>query len=124
MAKIDVTNLTADEKLYVQAKEKYYSGKPIMSDADFDALEDKLRAEDSFVVDMVGSSKKKKDAIPHLTPMGSLAKVQFKTGFVPWDEFKHKFLNQVPKTSTLNWEPKLDGNAINITYKNDMLISI
>lgn len=124
--KIDLNSLTADEKLYVEAKQKYYAGKPIMSDADFDALEDRLRAIDSFVVDIVGigSTKKKKDAIPHQTPMGSLAKVQFKPGIVPWDEFKHKFLNQVPKTAILNWEPKLDGNAINITYKDEKLVSI
>ena len=124
--KIDLSNLSADEKLFIQAKELYYGGKPIMSDTDFDALEDRLRAIDSFVVDIVGigSSKKKNGVVKHITPMGSLAKVQFKPGIVPWDEFKHKFLNQVPKTATLNWEPKLDGNAINITYTNELLTSI
>jgi DNA ligase (NAD+) len=121
--KYNLTNLTADEQLYLNAKEAYYKGQPIMNDPDFDALEDRLRAIDSFVCDIVGAGSKAKK-IPHLTPMGSLAKVQFKTGIVPWDEFKHKFLNQVPATATLNWEPKLDGNAINITYTNEVLTSI
>jgi len=119
-------NLTPDEELYLKAKQAYYiKGEPIMTDPEFDALEEKLRAEDSFVLDIVGAgTKKKKDVYTHKTKMGSLAKVQFKPNFTPWDELVDKFLSKVPKTATLNWEPKLDGNAINIMYENEMLVKV
>lgn len=119
MAILNLKNLTADEKLYLKAKEKYYKGDPIMTDAEFDALEDTLRLIDSFVIDFVGSTKKKKNMIKHTTPMGSLAKIQFKPGYVPYPEFKNWLKGKT--FSFLKFEPKLDGNAINCIYEDGEL---
>jgi len=120
----NLKNLTPDEELYLKAKELYYKGSPILTDADFDALEDKLRALDSFVIDMVGTGAKssKKVFLPHKTPMGSLAKIQFKPNYVPYPEYQD-FLAISPN-SNISYGPKFDGNAINIIYENGELISV
>ncbi len=117
------TNYTPDEQLYLKAKEAYYKGEPIMSDEDFDILEDTLRNEDSFVVEIVGTSKKgPKLDVPHPTPMLSLDKVKFKKNYVPYQEAVHKLYSK--GKGKIIYEPKLDGNAITITYENGNLISI
>ena len=115
---LDLSKLTTDEQTFLKAKATYYIGEPIMSDEEFDILEENLRLLDSFVVDIVGQIKIKGNKaiisrgkikfLPHKTPMGSLAKIQFKPNYVPYIEFG----------------PKLDGNAINLTYENGKLISV
>lgn len=135
-SKLDLTKLSADEVLYLRAKDKdaYYGGRPIMSDEEFDILEDNLRAKDSFVIDIVGSitikgntatvSKAKMSEIVHPTPMGSLAKIQFKPGYVPFEEFKHQFISKAPQRDIeVTFEPKLDGNAIDLVYVDGKLVS-
>lgn len=119
--KVDYTNLTIDEILYLNAKETYYKGEPIISDEEFDALETKLKGDDSFVVEIIGSKKNKVDTM-HLSPMLSLSKIKFKTDFVPHSEFLSFFKNI--KESTMEFAPKLDGNAINIVYQDGNLVSI
>lgn len=116
-------NLTPNEELYLKAKDAYYKGKPLMSDADFDLLEDVLRNEDSFVVDIVGAKSKTKLNITHSFPMLSLDKIKFKKGYVPYDEFVAKFLKLV-KSEDVEFGPKLDGNAITCSYVNDKLTTI
>jgi DNA ligase (NAD+) len=132
--KIDITKLSADEALYIRAKDQnaYYGGNPIMTDEEFDILEDTLRAKDSFVVDIVGAvtikgkfattGKATNDTKPHVTPMGSLAKIQFKPGYVPFPEFS-KWASKAQDV-LFKFEPKLDGNAINMIYENGSLVSI
>src|ERR1035437_6218549 len=123
--KLATNDLTPDEELYLKAKEAYYSGKqePIMSDEDFDILEDKLRSEDSFVVEIVGTSKKgPKLDVPHPTPMLSLDKVKFKKNYVPYTEACDKLYSK--HKGKIIYEPKLDGNAITIKYENGNMISI
>lgn len=118
--------LTADEALYLKAKETYYKGQPIMTDEEFDILEDVLRGLDSFVLDIVGAgTKKKKGIVEHKSVMGSLAKIQFKPGFVPYPDFLN-WLLQIPAgtSCTVGFEPKLDGNAINMEYENGKLKQI
>lgn len=116
--KINKQQHTPDETLYLLAKEKYYAGEPIMTDEEFDILEDTLRDLDSFVLDIVGSgTKKKKGVVEHVSPMGSLAKIQFKPNYVPYPEFA-AWLTLIPQNTEVivKFEPKLDGNAICITY--------
>lgn len=123
---IKTQKLTPNEELYLKAKQTYYNGNPIMSDEEFDILEEVLREQDSFVLDIVGAgTKKKKGVVEHKTPMGSLAKIQFKPGYVPYDQFS-VWLKQLPVNTecVVAFEPKLDGNAINIEYENGRLKQI
>jgi NAD-dependent DNA ligase len=121
--KVNKQNLTPDEELYLKAKEKYAAGMPIMSDVEFDILEDKLHSDDSFIINMVGTKKGPKVDTPHLTPMLSLAKIKFKNNLVPIDEFNY-FFKDISKNELIEYGPKLDGNAINCVYQNGKLISI
>lgn len=135
---IDLSKLTADEVFYLRAKATYYVGTPIIDDVEFDILEEHLRQMDSFVVDIVGQvkinaagtkatiSKGKKLFIAHKTPMGSLAKIQFKPGYVPFPEFAYWLQSNIPSNTDpiLEYGPKLDGNAINCTYEAGKLISV
>lgn len=127
MAKISknplLTNLTPDEQLYVDAKDAYYAGKPIMTDADFDVLEDKLIAEDSFVVGIVGVVKGVKLNTPHAEPMLSLEKIKFRKGYTPIQEF-NDFFAGLTDDYDMEFGPKLDGNAINVEYVDGSLVSI
>lgn len=133
-AKIKNTELSNDEKLYLTAKVKYYQGNPIMSDEEFDILEERLASLDSTVVDIVGiptitksgfSFKKGKlKLITHKTPMGSLAKIKFKKDYIPFKEWLNWLPNVLKPTDNIEFGPKLDGNAINLIYENGNLVSI
>lgn len=131
---MNLQDLTVDEKLYIEAKATYYIGEPIMSDPDFDTLENTLRSIDSTIIDIVGIpsftktgkikfKKGKLKTIDHKSPMRSLAKIKFEDDYVPFSEW----LNWLPKNineSTVEFGPKLDGNAINIIYVDGNLQSI
>jgi len=136
MAKsIDLTKLTTDEVLFLKAKEAYYAGNPIMDDVEYDILEENLRQKDSLIVDIVGAikikgskatfSKGKNKVVAHKSPMASLAKIQFKPGYVPYNEFV-AWRQQIPANTLVDLEfgPKLDGNAINLVYDNGNLMSV
>lgn len=132
---LDLSKLSTDEVLFLKAKEAYYAGNPIMDDVEYDILEENLRQKDSFVVDIVGAikikgnkasiSKGKNKVVAHKTAMKSLAKIQFKPGYVPFPEF-FTWMQQIPADTEVHIEfgPKLDGNAINCVYENDKLISV
>lgn len=119
-------NLTSDELLYLEAKDAYYNEQPIMTDAEFDALEEKLRKNNSTVVDIVGSWDRKAK-IKHPTPMRSLEKIQAdkKTGAAPIEEFKKWMTSAINKCgdyyAAVEVEQKLDGNAVNLVYENGTL---
>jgi DNA ligase (NAD+) len=129
----NLSTLTSDEQLFLRAKSSYYDGNPIMEDSEFDILEEQLRQVDSFVVDIVGKvkingnkvtvSKGKAVFVPHKTPMGSLGKIQFKPGYVPFTEFV-QWMPNISGYEILEFGPKLDGNAINMTYDNGKLVTI
>lgn len=118
---IELNKLTANEELYLKAKEAYYKGNAIMTDDEFDTLEAVLKDEDSFVVEIVGTKSKNKLNIVHKWPMLSLDKIKFKKDYIPYNEFCyfHKNIDDI-----LEFTPKLDGNAISCLYENDKLISI
>ena len=64
------------ETKYLKAKEAYYTGEePIMSDDEFDELEEMLKTLDSDVVNMVGTADRRFKH-QHLSPMCSLDKIQ------------------------------------------------
>lgn len=76
--------------LILKAKHAYYySGEPIMSDAEYDALEDQLRqiAPDDPVLALVGSPVPVDTILTkarHSIPMGSQSKVNSETEFIAW----------------------------------------
>jgi len=112
--------LTEKETLYLEAKEKYYNGDPIMTDDEFDLLEEKLKNEGSNAINMVGF-KTKGVKINHLTPMKSLDKIQFKQDFVPYKEFRRWLDQNLDLDSKLEVSPKFDGNAVNLIYQKGKL---
>ena len=121
-----------DEKLYMRAKEAYYNGNPIMSDAEFDALEEKLKQQNDNITLNVGAWDRRAK-IKHPTPMLSLSKIQAdkETGEAPEAQFnkwlenavsiirhsdKFKSFPDSKKDVFIEYTQKLDGNAINVIY--------
>ncbi|MCK9574519.1 MAG: hypothetical protein M0R51_00930, partial [Clostridia bacterium] len=115
--------MNTKEKLYLNAKEKYYQGEPILTDAEFDRLELELKNEGSNVIEIVGFDDRNLK-FPHISPMLSLSKYQTDklTGQPPIanaiDWMKQHI---VGKQEHFEWTPKLDGNAGNIIYKKGKL---
>jgi len=105
------------EALYLQAKEAYYAGEEIMSDAEFDELEETLREMGSEVVEIVGTTSDRTQKYPHLSMMCSLAKHQATLAGVPPLEQMKKWFTQFPVDTEFEGSPKFDGNAINHIYK-------
>lgn len=134
MNNIDLSTLSSNEALYLKAKYMYYKGEPIMSDEDFDILEDLLEQSDSFVTSIVGTisetkkgfkiSKGKIKMVLHDSVMGSLDKVKFTKDYVPYDELKSKLLSKYTQNVKMVCEPKLDGNAGSIKYVDGHLVHI
>lgn len=112
--------LSKKELLYLQAKESYYAGNPIMEDFEFDELEAELEEIGSPAIEMVGF-KTKGVKVSHITPMKSLGKIQFQHNYTPL----HEFLLWAAANPNLNDEieasPKFDGNAVNLIYQNGKL---
>ena len=61
-----MNNLSNKEALYLEAKDAYYAGEPLMSDAEFDILEQELKDSGSSVVEVVGTVKAQKADHLHL----------------------------------------------------------
>ncbi len=83
LTKSDIQKLEAE---YLRAKIEYYEGNSIMSDLEFDALEQHLINLGSKVHEQVGAKRKDFD-FPHPTKMLSLAKLQTEEGNYMKDEF-------------------------------------
>lgn len=112
--------LLAELKLvYTKAKEHYYRAdgkkrKPLMSDAEFDAMEDRIRKLDPKWVGLKKTGTKiadKKIEAPLVEYMPSLDKMY--ESDVP-KFYKRKIL---AKISTYIWMDKLDGGSLQIVYK-------
>ena len=104
------------ETKYLVAKEKYYNGEPIMSDEEFDDLEQHLKTLDSDVVNMVGTADRNFKH-KHLSPMNSLDKIQAAfNGDLPFDQLD-KWFADFPKDTVFEASPKWDGMAINNIYR-------
>lgn len=108
--------------LYKEANDLYNTGSLIMSDVDFDWLEEKLGFRNTY---KPGASKSNDFTIPHSFMMGSLVKVHtdvdMKTGAVDFE----KVMNEVNRAISRNGakyvetSPKLDGCSFSVEINNN-----
>ena len=108
-----------DLKLYIKAREAYYNGEEIMTDIEFDALEEKLGMENRLIG---APSTSNNYTVPHPFIMGSLKKVQVhKTS--DWDDL-YKQLPDVLKRHQVIVTPKYDGCSFEMVVKYGKLFSV
>ena len=124
-------------ELYDKAKEAYYNGAPIMTDAEFDQLEAYLGLENQGYI---GTHHQKSYTVKHPFIMGSLSKVQIKEDDnhnVDWSGFQEKvmtylrksmgfgkenwFYEVTPKYDGCSWEAVIDhkGNLVSVSTRGD-----
>lgn len=109
-------------KLLTDARDAYYnSDKPLMSDSEFDALEDKLRQidPDNPYFLSVGVLQSQGEKVTHSTPMLSMAKAKNMDDVRAW----LKRLAGVEITGFV-LEPKIDGLSATCRYKNGKLVYV
>jgi DNA ligase (NAD+) len=110
-----MNNIQELEEIYLQAKEAYYSGEPIMSDEEFDKLEELLKENESEVIEVVGTADRNLKH-QHLSPMLSLSKAQATIdGILPIEQMNNWF-KDFPEDTLFEATPKYDGNAVNLIY--------
>jgi DNA ligase (NAD+) len=116
-------NLHEKENHYILAKQKYYEGEPIISDYEFDLLEEELRESNSQVIHLVGSSLLKDAKFNHASPMLSLGKIQVPSNSeIPSDKVLQWFNSIAPtKQTNLEATPKFDGSSCNLIYDKGKL---
>jgi DNA ligase (NAD+) len=110
-------------KRLIEAKEAYYKGEPIMTDADFDALEEQLREEDpdNKYFSMVGS-RLGRGKIEHKIPMLSAGKAKTPEEVNTWADKVGALTGKSDKALIV--EPKIDGLSATAKYKNGKLVYI
>jgi DNA ligase (NAD+) len=111
-------------KRLLEATEAYASGHPILTDADFDLLEDKLRDADpqNNYFTRVGSPAPQGGTwtkTAHRIPMGSLKKCQLDAGGAD----PHAELRAWWPGHSVCLTEKLDGISVNLVYKNHRLVA-
>jgi DNA ligase (NAD+) len=113
------------ENLYLLAKQSYYEGESIISDFEFDLLEDELKAVGSQVTKIVGSQNLKDAKFNHASPMLSLNKIQVQRNQpLPIENFLSWFSANCPKgllNALLESSPKFDGSSCNLIYEGGKL---
>lgn len=110
------------ENQYLLAKQKYYEGFPILSDFEFDILEEKLKNAGSQVINLVGSSLLKDAKFNHASPMLSLNKIQVHHNIpFPSSTFNSWYLQYKISDTPLEASPKFDGSSCNLIYENGKL---
>ena len=103
-----VTRLAAD---LVRHKDLYYRGEPTIADADYDALEERLRAlaPDHPALELVGGGLAvTAPKVPHDPPMLSLAKTYDLAELINW-------IGAAPVVGTI----KIDGVSLSVSYGAD-----
>lgn len=98
-------------QIYKNAKDAYYNGEEIMSDIEFDELEEYLGLSNKS---KVGTRRNEKYTIKHPVLMGSLSKVQVKEnkdGIIDWDDIFTDTKSYMFKyrASSFIVTPKFDG---------------
>ncbi len=104
------------EKLIRYHQHAYYNGTPEITDAEFDALWDELKALDSGNKIFSEVGKDSADGFPkreHIMPMGSQEKAADPDEFLAWAQ-KQQFRDFVV-------EYKLDGASLELQYQNGLL---
>lgn len=96
----------------IKGKMDYYDGKPSMSDAEYDRLEEGLRKinPNHPVLKMVGSDAAKGDVV-HGIPMLSAEKLSSIDGIMPW-----------AKGNAIAWGLKVDGLSVSLVYEGGNLV--
>ena len=118
--------LQEKEALYLKAKNLYYRGQTIMTDAEFDRLETELKSIGSPVIEIVGETLT--NEVEHPSKMLSLDKIHVNDiDSISIDsEFGKQFLNwfkknydgaKIPLSLEMYVEPKYDGSSCNLIYK-------
>jgi DNA ligase (NAD+) len=117
-------DIKALENQYLLAKQKYYEGNPIMSDYEFDYLEDQLNQAGSQVTKIVGSQNLKDAKFNHPSKMLSLNKIQVHHSKMSnaIEAFNTWYTTHAIQTGTeLEATPKFDGSSCNLVYNNGNL---
>jgi DNA ligase (NAD+) len=104
---------------------------PIMEDAAYDALFDELLALEEEHADLVSSdsptqrvgapASERFRKVQHLSPMGSLDKVTTDEAVSKWADDVRRRLGKEGDAVAYVLEPKIDGLAINLTYRDGVL---
>jgi len=101
------------EKL-IKCKEAYYNGTPLVSDEEFDALEDELRTlyPENEYFSLVGAPSIGENKRTHKIAMGSQAKVKIDDGGID------KVIDQFFSKDDIIYSRKMDGISVAVEYKN------
>ena len=104
------------EKLITKYQASYYNGEGEISDAEFDALWDELKALDpsNVILQKVGADSGNFEKIHHVMPMGSQEKAANPEQFLTWAQ-KHEYEEYLV-------EYKLDGASLELQYENGYLV--
>lgn len=95
-----------------EAAEAYYHGDPIMSDQEYDALLDQQRTlEGEGAAEIAGGAVPEERKVPLRIPMLSLQKVYTEADLQRW-------LSRLPADETVTVEPKWDGMAAQIIFRD------
>lgn len=106
-------------QIYKQAKDAYYNGEEIMSDIEFDELEEYLGLSNKS---KVGARRNEKYTVKHPVLMGSLSKVQVKEnkdGFIDWEQIVDDIKSYIFKYNASSFiiTPKYDGLSFEALIK-------
>lgn len=105
--------------LLMEAKHAYYNGYPVMEDAQFDALEEKLREADPShpYFSVVGAKiDPTKEVVRHLFPMGSQNKVNTIEELFDWTS------KSVVDGGLIHVSHKVDGMSMALYYEGGVLV--
>jgi len=104
----------------LEAKQAYYDGQPVISDEEFDGLEDTLRGLDptNEYFSIVGAGVNTRNKVHHEIPMMSCQKAKTVEELLVWAG-KMGITNEL-----LVLEPKIDGLSCSVVYENGKLARI
>jgi DNA ligase (NAD+) len=121
---IDGNVITYLEEFYLYAKDMYYKGNEVISDPEFDQMEEILKSYGSRIVEVVDGDSTIGERFQHYTKMLSLEKEQINNEDFESEETSkaissiHRFINRAKTTEPIDYEAtsKYDGNAISLQY--------